>query len=123
MQYPLQLTQDTSLLSLLDSSLSSKLLENGPESDQLENDRAQQHHEKKLFAKLPPVFLVDLCRVVKASDCNVGHTGGQLFVKVNCALSFPSVIFMDRFLLENTERVVEVHKTLVSLQVYTPCYS
>ena len=111
MQYTLQLMQDTTLLPLLESSL----FKSSPPQQPLADDVPQQiSSTKQLFAKLPPVLLIDLCRMAKA---NSNQATNQPFVKVNYALSFPSVMFADRFLLDNADRVAEMQEKLANLQV------
>ena len=81
MQHHLQINSDSDLRSALTCSLEM----NTPE-------------DRKFFEKLPPVFLIDLCRLMHNAEPN-GLT------KVNFSLAFPSVIFMDEFMYENCDRV------------------
>ena len=102
MQHTLQLNCDTSLHTAFATSLSPPKIVDG----------LQNGASKQLFANLPPVFLIDLCRM----QMNPTGTTDQ-FVKVNYSLSFPSMLFMDRFLMENAEQVSAIGTTLRELEL------
>jgi len=65
---------------------------------------------KQLFANLPPVFLIDLCRM----RMNSTETTDQ-FVKVNYSLS--SMLLMDCFLMKNAEQVSAIGTTFTELEL------
>ena len=54
-------------------------------------------NQMPLFSHLPPVFLIEFSRVHPSTSSE--------FVKDNHLVKFPSVIFMDRFMVQNKEKM------------------
>lgn len=97
--HTLQLTHDTSFHVALTAMLSSDYL----------ND-VEPERSKHFFTRLPPVYLLDVCRME-----NHGTHPGEC-IKVNYNMSFPSLFFMDRFIMENAEQVTALSVILGDLQ-------
>ena len=95
------------LIDLLESSLvrtiSSSKLSSSDLYSILNNTPGNQRHS---FSIMPPVFLIDLCRLASGgsnpADC----------VKMNHLVPFSSVLFMDRFHSENAHKVSKLRDLL-----------
>ena len=102
--------EQSKLVDLLESSLiktiSSKSITSSDLYSILNSNPGNQRHS---FSTLPPVFLIDLCRVM-SSGSNLAEC-----VKVNHVVPFPSVMFMDRFQLENKQQVSDLADVLQDL--------
>lgn len=105
MQYTLQVNQDSTLVDLLDSSLKSKT---NSTYTLHANSSLPREPTKQSFSSLPPVFLIDLCRLVS------GSSPADL-VKSKHRMTFSSLVFMDRFLSENSEQVFKIDTALGDL--------
>lgn len=113
MQYSLQVNQNTTLMNLLDSSLKSKV--NNLQANSVSTNMPQVNSTtlllgnlKQSFSNLPPVFLIDICRLLNGSN-------PAELVKSNHRLTFSSLVFMDRFELENAEQVSKLDVSLTEL--------
>ena len=93
LQYSIQINGNTNLLAALESSLTSQHVDPLEVETHNKAENLMQH-----FVQLPPVFLINISRLVP------GNTPYE-FVKNDHVLSFPSVLFMDRFMFENAEQM------------------
>lgn len=112
MQYTLQVNEDATLLDLLEQSLKSHSQVN-PSSLRIDSAHTLHsslplEHPKLCFSNLPPVFLIDLCRLVSG-------TNPTELIKSNHQMTFPSLVFMDRFLSENSELVLQLDRVLKNI--------
>lgn len=110
MQYTLQVNEDTSLMDLLELSLKPKLKSLKPESANIPNCNSSMSSErsKQFFSNIPPVFLIDLSRLISGTDPT------QL-IRSKHRMTFPSLIFMDRFLQENYKHASKVERIIESM--------
>ena len=112
-QYVLQVNQDTTLIDLLESSFRSKKkpfktkLTNLQHSDDGQDLSLEKF--KQSFSRLPPVFLIDLCRL------NANGSNPTDFVKSSHRMAFQSLIFMDRFQYENSQQALNLNAALEGL--------
>ena len=108
MQYPLQVNQNTTLIHLLELSLKSQI--NGLPKMPLRDHQTNFHvpfESQNSFSNLPPVFYIDLSRLENGSSPSE-------WVKSSHRLTFPSLIFMDRFLLENADQTLKLDRSLIN---------
>lgn len=110
MQYTLHANEPSTLLDLFEASLLShtqKLTETLPQQF-CENLSLPLEKFKQYFTTVPSVFLIELSRLVNG----VRPTD---LVKLNQRIAFPSVMFMDRFLFENSEQIAKLDAELKDL--------
>lgn len=111
MQYTLQVNEDTTLVDLLEHSLKTHAKSSKPESANIPicNSSMPSEHSKQFFYNIPPVFLIDLCRLISGPNPN------QL-IRSNHRMTFPSLVFMDRFLHENDKHALRVEQIIESIR-------
>lgn len=111
MQQHLQVNENTSLLNLMESNFKSnsvKSRSNSSNMPQLNSSLLLKSSSKQSFSSLPPVFLIDLSRLSR------GKNPAEL-IKSNHRMTFSSLVFMDRFELENLEQVSKLDELLGDL--------
>jgi hypothetical protein len=108
MQYTVQVNEDATLLDLLENSLKNHSSSLKIDSAHILHSMMPLDHHKLCFNNLPPVFLIDLCRLVSG-------TNPTELIKSNHKMTFPSLVFMDRFMSENSEQVLRLDGLLENI--------
>lgn len=111
MQQHLQVKENTTLLNLLESNFKSNLKNSRGNPNNiapLNSSLLLGNSSKQSFSNLPQVFLIDLCRLSRGSN-------PAELIKSNHRMTFPSLVFMDRFEFENSEQVTKLDELLSDL--------